>query len=184
MGFLDFLGRIGDTVGNWGSSLGGFVQNTAPLLGLGAGLYGMNQQESAQNKQREAMKELQQMEYDQAMAMLQAQGGAGGGGGGGGGGMNRAAAMANEQARLAANKKAMKVEKRYGKKARKALKPWADTGERLLPEVEKTYRSSLEGMNALKGYLFQPENMQKLDSRPVYHNAELPVYMRGGKKNG
>jgi hypothetical protein len=177
------LGGFFDGIGGALDSFGTKIKPFGGIMDLGLGLYGMNQAEKMSDKQRDAAMQMEREKYDNALQMMNAANAFGAsGGGGGGGGANRAAQAANEAARLKALQKSMKYEKKMGKKARQELQPYADTGKRLLPAVEQTYGNSLSGMNSMMAFLQQPEQMKKLENPAGIKQAELPAFMRGGKR--
>lgn len=167
--------------------LGGIFKKAAPFLAGGLGGYNLWEGRQARKKYGNSIKDKinydfeqqkKQHDYDaqynQQMAEWQFADAA----------SRRAAAAATERNRQAAARKAQRImDAAYGK-SRDTFQPWVDTGNRLLPQVEQTYGNSLGSMNLLNAYLFQPQQIQKLDAvKPAYfNNIPLDSFFAGGKK--
>lgn len=163
------LGDIFSGIAGFGSKVGNFLSDISPLLEIGGGIYGISQKHKAQQEQIDAERRAAREDYDNAKAAAEAYNAQLGQGGGGGGGGRKAAAI----------REAIAYQQQMGKKAAAQLDPWINVGKRLMPQVENTYRGSLNGMDALLSYLSSPEQMKKLDGRPETVKIKLPEYMRG-----
>jgi hypothetical protein len=94
-----------------------------------------------------------------------------------------AAAAKNAAAKSAAEKKAFGSYKKDNRKIQKLWEPYAQTGQRLLPQMEQTYGNSLNNMNLLSAYMSSPQYQQSMNqSVPAYEtNIPLPDYLKYGK---
>lgn len=93
-----------------------------------------------------------------------------------------AASAKNAAAKSAAEKKAFKAYKKDNKKIQGLWDPYAQTGHRLLPQMEQTYGNALGSMNLLNSYMMSPQFQQLTNSSvPAYQvDIPLPDYLKYG----
>lgn len=162
-----------------------------PLVSTGMDLYGASQKDSAIQGYNDAMRQGIEQDYNSQKANYDAynkylneqyypwqqasQAAAGA----------AAAARAKnarmeEDNRLAASKKAAKIEHRGYKNALALLQPYINAGQQVLPQMTNSYLSGLNGMNMLGAYLQSPQFVNRLNqSVPAAQTGvPLPDYIK------
>lgn len=94
-----------------------------------------------------------------------------------------AAASKNAAAKMAAQGNAFNAYTKDNKQIQNLWNPYAETGRRLLPQMEQTYGNSLQSMNLLNSYMNTPQYQQQTNQQtPAYEvNIPLPDYLKYGR---
>jgi hypothetical protein len=138
-----------------------------PVAVIGGSLYINHERNKQRKRLAERARQQAEQAYQQDLAAWEAEqayagGGHGGGGGGGGGGSGALRSGYN--------------------RALGYLKPYVETGKRLLPYQEEAYKQGMEGLKSLYGSVLTPEQI-KLATVPQKSLWEsdipLPDYMKG-----
>jgi len=158
---------------DWGGLLSGVAKVAVPgFLGYNA----IKQQESNQNAQLDFARQQEELNYQNYLRQVGAQGSGGGrSSGGGGNGAAVAAANATEKNRQKALKKANKVEQNTYKELLKMYAPYRQTADQLLPQMSQTYQNSLGLQNSLASYVNSPAQVAKLDAAGPAWNINVPL---------
>lgn len=94
-----------------------------------------------------------------------------------------AASRTNSARKLAAQKAGFDAWKKQNKKQRKLWRPYAQTGRRIIPQMEQLYGNAARGMNLLSGYMNTPEFYQQMNQGTPASQVEIPLpdYLRNRK---
>ena len=94
-----------------------------------------------------------------------------------------AGAAQTERNRQRAASKAFKIRDKTFEEQLGLYKPYSDTGQRLLPQMEGATSKGIANLNMLSDYLNKPEQLQKLNQTKSANsvNLKLPKYLQGGK---
>lgn len=171
MGFFDSISDIVKTVK-------GAKDIIEPIVNLGIGAHKTNSIRGArgdilqqmidqETKAYEDQKTMNQYYFDQAQASSASRQAAAA--------ANRAAAGATEKNRQKALKKAMNRSNEGYENAKGLLRPYVETGARLLPRQEETYGNALSGINMLSAYLSAPDQLKKLSGGQAIYDQNVPI---------
>ena len=174
---------------SWLSSVGGWLSKNSdwlkPVTQAGAGLYDAYSQNRAADDYFGSLRAAERNNYDQKraeydaylkytqdMGAYQQQQSAASAANAA---ARAAAAAATERNRQGALKKAKKEETKIHNEAQGYLRPYHDTGMRLLPQVEQAYSGALANAGLLSSYLFSPEAMAQLRPGGPAYTIQVPL---------
>ena len=153
---------------------GWFSRNSDWLKPLGAGaadLIGSRITGSANDQTLDAYKNALLDDYNRQTALAQQyaqwqQGQAG---------ASRAAAASADAARRAGAKQQLRSEKRAFNQANSYLEPYRQAGLEVLPAMTGAYKSGVNNLNLLQGYVNAPEAMARLNGSKPAFEVQVPL---------
>lgn len=94
-----------------------------------------------------------------------------------------AAAATNAANKMKAQKRGFGAFKKQNKKQQALWQPYAQSGARILPQMEQLYGNAARGMNLLSGYMNTPEFYQQMNQQTPASQVEIPLpdYLRNRK---
>lgn len=159
-------------------------------LGLGTSLYGAYEKSRQNDNYQDALRAREQRNYDDSKAGYEAYqqylnqwnqaDAANSAASAASSRASAAAAAATERNRQKAAKKAQNVQNKAFGKSEALLKPYADVGLQLLPQVQAAYGGGLNNLNLLSAYVNDPSRMARMDTptSALQTDFKLPDYLR------
>lgn len=149
-----------------------YTQIATGLANLGGDLYGQYNKDKTADRLSQFMRDREKRNYEQYQneynAFLNSQTPGGGGGGGGRGGKG------------GKQKDPAKLFRKRHKKAMNFLRPWMESGQSLLPDVNLTYRTGLNNLQGLSSAYnpMQVVQQSRQVATPAQTKMQLPDYLK------